>query len=354
MQPSFEAFQKRIRVHVLIKCSSLAALSAFICLVATLLPCKLCGVDLSWLLYAAIALFGGSLGFVAAYLLLRTDALALARRLDEELNLNERIVTALVYSDKEGEMYATQRDDADGALKKLGVGSLRFKRLAATIACAACALCLATAVPVVALCVPPVFAKTEIPEKELPRDVTDWEWEAFDELIAYVRQTRKADEETKSLMLNLLLGLRGVLEDGVSQSSLVGFVENTVVGIRNGVREINDSVASEQKAANSEESAYVVSRLYEIFRIVPKTDDDAANEGKPPEESSSGGGNTGTGELNLSSLPFFDREAGYVKCGDKRDEYYAKAMAALQEGLLTEDEWATIMATYFTDLNGED
>lgn len=352
MQQSFEIFKKRIWLHIHIKCAVIAALAGFAALVATLLPCKLFGVNLLWIFYVLITLGGGALGFGIAFLLLRTNDTKIARRLDEELNLNERTVTALIYSEREGEMYSAQREDAASALEKLPARALRFRHLVATLLCAVCALCLIVAVPVVATSVPPVFAKTEVPEEEPKRDVTDWEWQALDELIEYVRKTRKADELTKSLMLNQLLGLRGVLEDGVSQSSLTVFVENTVVNIRNGVRDINEAVTGEQKTANTEESAYVISRLYEIFRITPKNNDDGNSE-KPPEQENPSGGNTGTGELNISDLPFFDRELGFVKCGEVRDEYYAKAMQALQEGLLTQEEWATIVATYFTDLNGD-
>ena len=117
---------------------------------------------------------------------------------------------------------------------------------------------------------------------------------------------------------------------------------------------INEDAEEQQAAANTEESAYVINRLYEIFKIPPKVTD-GDEEGPPKEEEKDPSqGNTGTGELNISDLPFFDRELGEIKCGEVRDEYYAKAMQALQEGLLTQEEWATIVATYFTDLDDKE
>lgn len=353
MQDSFKVFKKRIWLHILIKCAVFAALTGFTALFATLLPCKLYGVKLLWIFYVLITLGGGALGFGVSFLFLKTDDTKIARRLDEELNLNERTVTALIYSDEEGEMYSAQREDAASALAKIPAKSLRFKHLIATVLCAACALCLIIAVPVVAATVPPVFATADSTTEEPERDITEWEWQALDELIEYVRNSQKADEATKTLMLNQLTGLRKVLEDGVSQSSLTSFVENVVLNIRNGLRDINESVSETQKTANSEESDYVITRLYEIFRISNKVDEGGDEEKPSEDDKTQSGGNTGTGELNISDLPFFDRELGFVKCGEVRDDYYAKAMQALQEGLLTQEEWATIVATYFTDLNEE-
>lgn len=351
MQKSFQVFKKRILLHLLIKCAVIAVLCGFAAVIATLLPCKLFGVKLLWIFYVLIALGGGAAAFGVAFLCFKTNDGQIARRLDEELNLSERTVTALIFADSEGEMYSAQREDAACSLEKLPASALRFKHLAATVICAVCALCLIIAVPIVSATVRPVFATETTAPEEPKRDVTEWEWQALDELIEYVRSSQKADNETKTLMLNQLQGLRGVLENGVSASSLAGFVESTAVNIRNGVRYINENAEEKQAAANTEESSYVIDRLYEIFRIPNKVTGGDSEEPPKEDEKDPTQGNTGTGELNISDLPFFDRELGEVKCGEVRDEYYAKAMQALQEGLLTPEEWATIVATYFTDLD---
>lgn len=336
----------------MIRCLAISALAAFLSVCGALLPCKLYGVNLLFIFYILIALIVGGAAFGISYLFLRGTDKSLARYMDKELNLAERTVTALEYEGDEGAMAAAQREDTETKLNLLSVKALPFKGLAATSVCAALAFLSFAAIPVFAATVPPVFAPPVIDDKEPPRRVTEWEWAALDELIKYVEDSRVADDETKALMLGQLTGLKGVLLQGVAQSSLEGFVDGTATAIRNGVKDINSSasVVEGQKAANLQESSYVVTRLYEIFNLAPKQEDD---DGKNPDDEKPGssGGNSGTGELNKSDIPFFDRDKGYVKCGDVRDEYYEKAQKAYAEGLITGEEWALIIANYFTDLN---
>lgn len=356
MQKDFEKFKKRVWLHILIKCAVAAVLTGFTLVSAVLLPCRLFGVKIFWLWYVLIALGGMALGGGIAFFVLKTTDKKIAGLIDGELNLAERVVTAYDYSSYRGEMYSAQREDAAAALASLPAKSLPFKNLVATAICGVLAVAMVVAVPVIGFTVPAVFATVEpVEQPEPPRPVTDWEWDALDDLIEYVKNSKKADAESKEAMLTQLNGLRNVLLDGVTASSLSSFVQSAVTNIRNAIREINAAVSEEQQAANTEESNYVISRLYEIFDIKSPIEDDGSGNGDPekPDDNKkpSTGGNAGTGELNVSDLPFFDRVDGEVKCGDKRDEYYARAQQALEEGLITGEEWRLIVATYFTDLN---
>ena len=356
MQQEFNKFKKRVWLHILIACAVAAVMAGFIAAIAVLLPCRLYGIKLFWLYYVLIALGGMALGFGITFLLLRTNDQKIARRLDSELNLNERVVTALTFRAREGEMYTAQREDARKSLARLGAKSLRFRHLLLTAICGALALVMLVAVPVVSVAVPPVFAAVQPDDgpKEPPREVTDWEWHALDDLIAYVRNSKKADAESKTAMLSQLNNLKNVLLDGVSQSSLKSFVESCVTGIRNSLRQINSALASEeQQTANTEEGDYVIARLYEIFDIAPAIGGNGEDDppGSDEQDPNNPGGGTGPGGLDISDLPFFDRDLGSVLCGEVRDEYYERALKALEEGLISEEEWQLIMATYFSDLN---
>ena len=70
----------------------------------------------------------------------------------------------------------------------------------------------------------------------------------------------------------------------------------------------------------------------------------------PGEENPEGPGGTGTGELLIDGVAFFDPERGYVKCGEVRAEYKEIMQKALQEGTISQEEWEYIMETYFADL----
>ena len=131
---------------------------------------------------------------------------------------------------------------------------------------------------------------------------------------------------------------------------------------RNIVKDANDrGVTPEQQSLNTEEGNYIVSTLYEIFKLLPDAElgdgekDPNGNGGDDENEDPNGSGGTGTGKLNIDDTPFFDPEkGGYVKLGEVRDEYYAKAQQALAEGVISQEEWEYIVATYFSDLTSKE
>lgn len=366
MKENFEKFKKKVWTDILIKCAISSLSAAFIAVNAVLLPCKLYGINLLWIYYVLIALGGLLLGGGIAFLILRTDDKKIAKRLDAELNLSERVQTALVFGGQKSDMLELQLENTNEALKPIPARALPFKSIVATALCGIILVCGMVAVPVISYAVPSVYAehKPEEGQKEPPRDVTDWEWAALDDLISYVRASKKADAESKSGMINELVKLKNLLLGGVSQSSLSLFVGNTVSGVLNVVTAANENYppvsADElhpQAIANNEEAAYVVNKLYEIFGLSPKDNpgsDDDPN--KKPEEDP---GNNDPGEggqetININEMPFFDPEKGYVKCGEVRDEYYEKVQNALAQGSISREEWEYIMITYFADLGVKD
>ena len=357
MNKSFDKYKKRIWLSIIVKCVLAALSCAFLAVNVVLLPCLLCGVHLLWVWYLLIALAGFAVGGGVAFLLFRTDDGKIAKRLDAELNLAERVQTAYVYRDGNEPMQDLQRADAEVALST--ANKLSFGNLAVTIV-----LAVVLAIGVCALPVIAVYADTSnsapsntLPPNDPPREVTDWEWQALDELIEYVRSSKKADETAKSGMLTSLTGLRNVLLGGVSQSSLTAFVRNTVTEIRNAVTAANNvsGISDEQKQSNSDEEEYVIKRLNEIFGLSQSGGEspDSSGGNQNPEQPISPGNNTGTGELIINGVPFFDPELGrYVSSGDAetRDKYYAIIQQAMLEGTISRSEWELIIAKYFSDL----
>ncbi|MDE7182555.1 MAG: hypothetical protein K2O41_05975 [Clostridia bacterium] len=359
MDANFLKFKKKVWLHILIKCIAVGLAAGLIAVNAVLLPCRLYAVKLFWLYYVFVALGGFIIGGGVAFLLLRTDDKKIARRLDSELNLNERVQTSLAYGGHSGEIFEIQRADTIAVLGASSLKALHFKNLIATVLCAAVALVGIICIPVVATTVPPVFAETEDPPPaDPPRDITDWEWAALDELIDYVNASKKADAYFKSGVVGHLQGLKTVLINGVSQTSLASFVQNTVNEIRNTVKDANErGISEEQQALNSEEEAYVIAKLYEIFSLQPtgggeKDPNEKPGDGKEDPENPSTG--IGPGNLNVNDTPFFDPVLGFVKCGEVRAEYYDRMQEALNEGAISRDEWEYIMVTYFSGLSGNE
>lgn len=366
MKENFEKFKKKVWTDILIKCAVSSLSAAFIAVNAVLLPCKLYGINLLWIYYVLIALGGLLLGGGIAFLILRTDDKKIAKRLDAELNLSERVQTALVFGGQKSDMLELQLENTNEALKPIPARALPFKSIAATALCGIILVCGMVAVPVISYAVPSVYAEHKPDEetKEPPRDVTDWEWAALDDLISYVRASKKADAESKSGMVKELEKLKNLLLDGVSQSSLSLFVQNTASAVANVVAAANENypnISSEERhpqaIANSEEAEYVVSKLYEIFGLSPQDkpggeDNPDKNPDENPDDNDPGEGGQGT--ININEMPFFDPEKGYVMCGEVRDEYYEKVQNALAQGSISKEEWEYIMITYFADLGVKD
>ena len=367
MNDNFNKFKKRIWLEIIVKCVLAALACAFLLVDVVMLPCLLCGIHLLWVWYLLIALGGFAVGGGVAFLCFRTDDGKIAKRLDAEFKLAERVQTAYVYRESTDAMAELQRANANAALATFSASQLSFANRLITIIMSVVLSLSVCALPIISVYADRSHGDTggNNPPEDPPRVVTDWEWEALDELIDYVRASEKADETAKSGMVSALTGLRTVLLGGVSQSSLSAFVRNAVTEIRNAVTQANDKsgVSDEQKQKNSDEEEYVINRLYEIFGLSQGGGDGPSgpSEGQKPDQPLSPGNNTGTGELIINGLPFFDPELGYVSSGDieTRDKYYAIIQQAMLEGTISRSEWELIVAKYFSDLkeseeNGDD
>lgn len=360
MDKNFKAFKKEVWIEILIKCLSIGLAVAFLAVDAVLLPCILYGIDLFVLFYILIALGGFVLGGGIAFLIFRTNDKKIAMRLDKELNLQERVQTAYTFSGQSSDILDLQRNDASRALGGVSLSSLKFANLAALIMSAVIAVTAIAALPVMVGTVPfGLFVpKSEQPDVDPPRDVTDWEWAALDELIIYVQNSKKADATVKSGMVSELVGLRNLLLNGVSQNSLAMFVQNTVTNIRNIVSDANKNGASEeQQALNEEERDYVTNKLYAIFDIpVPGGGDDGTEGSSPNPEEKPPHENDPDYEIGGNDVPFFDPEKGYTTSSDSatRDKYYEIVQRAFEEGTISREEWEYIMATYFADLSKDE
>lgn len=365
MDKNFSKFKKRVWLHILIKCLSIGFATAALAVNAVLIPCKLCGIDLLWLYYVLIGLGGFLIGAGVALLCLKTDDKKIAKLLDKELGLQERVQTAYEFQGQVGDIYELQAVNTGLALGGV-TKALPFKNLVATVLCAVVGVAGSTAVPpVIAEYVPAVFvtsASGEDPEdpKEPPRDISDWEWSALDDLIDYVKNKSKADAIAKAGMVDELEGLKNVLGLGVSQSSLKTFVQTTVMNIRNVVSDANDvSESNDQKAINTQEGDYVIQQLYVIFNLDDTEEgnpgggddegddpgDDDENENPIDPDDGNGGGQT------WNDAPFFDKDKGKVDVGEVIGQYNADMQEAFNgDNGLSEDEWWDIMVNYFQNL----
>ena len=133
-----------------------------------------------WVLGGAAFVVGG----VGGYFLLRVSDRKLARHLDADFALQEKVQTMLAFQKEEGTFHDLQREDANEALGELTKNKkrLKWKRLWIYLVCA----CLGAGMMLAAFLVQPPEAQPEpeIPEEEFA--ITDIQVVALQELILYV------------------------------------------------------------------------------------------------------------------------------------------------------------------------
>lgn len=132
---------------------------------------------LAWPVGAAVCLLVGGL----AYLLLHTSDTALARRLDTQLCLQERVQTMHEFREVQGAMYELQREDTQRALDDAHVRTPGARSLWIYALC----LLLCVAVMVTGFLWVPAEPPPE-EEEEIPFAVSETQLAALAELIAYV------------------------------------------------------------------------------------------------------------------------------------------------------------------------
>lgn len=305
------------------------------------IPGKLC-------LLGAVALPIGTGLFL---LFQRSNYKKLAKRLDGDFSLNEKVQTMIAFEHLDDPMVQIQREDTMRRLAQIPTKRLRFK--SAWIYCLlpllACAMMVTGAACPSQIAVP----EEEPPYVEPPRDITDWEWAALDELMVYVQNSEADAAVMKPRTYAALSDLRNLLLKGVTESNLTGFVNTTVRQVNNIKEEANghENMSSRQQQINEEVCRYVVDTLQEIFRI-KDTEQEPVND--PSDEGNgdlSGVGGDGEEVLGAEDR-LFDPARGYTAYKNVIDAYYSDIDKAMTEGVLSEEEWLDYLTSYFDYLYG--
>ncbi len=137
---NFNKLKKTIRRHAVIKSAVFGAALALILVGALLLAVKL-GDLLADASVGAVAGILAAAGIVAAslaggllYLIIRPVDLAVAKRLDGEFSLGERVQTMVEYAGRESAMLTLQREDAETRLSAIGPKQIKYKRIWLSVA----------------------------------------------------------------------------------------------------------------------------------------------------------------------------------------------------------------------------
>lgn len=116
MTQNFEAIKKKYVRQAWIAAAVLGVLCGVSVACVLLLAFKLSAIELGWYLYLLIGIGVAGLAVFPFYLLLRPDDIKLAKKLDSEFGLKQKVQTMVEFSGESGAMAVLQREQTDGLL----------------------------------------------------------------------------------------------------------------------------------------------------------------------------------------------------------------------------------------------
>jgi hypothetical protein len=119
MSASFEKFKKENLIKAIIISAVLGVFSGLFMAGLVLLILKLCTINISWFFYVIIGVVVAAAVGGVTYFVLKPNDKKLAKKLDEEYNLGERVQTMVEYSNKEGDMVMLQREQTCESLNNV-------------------------------------------------------------------------------------------------------------------------------------------------------------------------------------------------------------------------------------------
>ena len=149
---------------------------------------------------AAFLLFGGGV-----YLALRGNDLSLAKRLDEEFALHERVQTMIEHSGGDTEMLQMQREDTEAVLAGIDLRRFKAKRIWIYII----AMVLGAAVFATSIAIP--NRRNSEGEYDAPFSLSNMQRAGLNELVAYV-EASEMDEQYRARIADELRSLIADLE----------------------------------------------------------------------------------------------------------------------------------------------
>lgn len=189
MQDGYLKFKKKIMLEVLIKSLSFSIALGLIVFSSPLIYFKLKEIKFNLLYLILISVGVIVLSFIIIYLILKPSEKKIAKRIDKQLDLNEKVQTMYEYKDSEGVIVNIQRENtlsilSNTSIKKLSMKFSVFLIAFLFIACGACVTALALPTEKEDVVITPEPEEPEDP----PYDADDWTKKALIDLIKYVEE----------------------------------------------------------------------------------------------------------------------------------------------------------------------
>lgn len=224
MSEIFLKFKKRLTAFRIIK-SAISALSAGLLTSGiSLALIRLAILSAEPFVAIFIGVGGAALSFALCFFLTGRTDISLARELDTDFDLNDRVQTMIEFSDRSGEMILLQRQDAEGQLAEIPLKNYKFKRLWIYLT----ALLVSAAVLVVGFIVPD--RRGYISPTVTPFSLSALQERSLTELIDNIRES-DMEEEFKTPTVNELTDLLEVLRVTDTEDDMITAVTKSMAVI---------------------------------------------------------------------------------------------------------------------------
>lgn len=216
MKNNFKKLKSHFLMLAIIKSAICGVAVALIAVSAVFLGFKLSAKILNPVFYVIIALAAFAAVGALAFLILRPTDKSVARALDKDYDLNERVQTSLEFENDKGVISAMQRDDAEEKLSGLKLKRPSFKKNWHYLALAV----LAAAAIIVSAIIPARTVPAEVLPQDRPYILTEIQRQTILELIDEVNAADLSDE----LKSGAVAPLNGLLDEnsGLPTAQTVG------------------------------------------------------------------------------------------------------------------------------------
>lgn len=253
MNESFNKFKKKLLFEALIKSVVISLAVGLICFTVPYLIIKFTKVEINpnylvFLLLAATSV--ASIVFGLLFLILFPRKIKVAKRLDKQLDLKQKVQTMVEYENEDNPMVNLQRQDTLNILSNISLKKFAMKFSAFFFVLVGFAFVLSTTVIVVNA----VEKLTDEPsEVEGPKyDLDNWTVRALLDLIEIV-ETSSIQEDLKTPVVNNLKALLESLEDVELESEMKDLVKEVIddADLRLDLINSNNEVFTVLKTSNS-------------------------------------------------------------------------------------------------------
>lgn len=202
------------------------------------------------------------------FFILRPGERRVARRLDRELSLGERVETALEFADREGGIYDLQREDTEERLSAIPLKALKIRRATAAVVVLALSATVLTASLVI-----PAAAEPEEPEVIVDGYEKDFRIAAIRQLIERVNSDIYSEAAMRAEIVAVLESLIVSVSSTELESAMKSAAVTAVGDVTSILSYYNSSGALATALAESGSD-----ELSELSRAFARLDDDGAED----------------------------------------------------------------------------